>query len=136
MIITNFPSPSEVIFHVTLSLSIYISPIKLPPPLSQMLLEVPDFPREPDRGSHTVPLKSLLYIERSDFMEEGEGGRGRGGFRRLTPSQPVGLKYTSSAISVQQVVKVSVSMSMFRCSRSLLLTVCVCVCVTRIEVVK
>ena len=65
---------------------------------------MPDFPKEPDRGSHTVPLRSLLYIECSDFMEEG-GGKG---FRRLTATQPVGLKYTSSTISVQQVVRVSV----------------------------
>ena len=72
---------------------------------------MPDFPKEPDRGSHTVLLHSLLYIERSDFMEEG-GGKG---FRRLTATQPVGLKYTSSAISVQQVVRVSVCVCILFC---------------------
>ena len=66
-------------------------------------LEVPDFPKDPSRGSHRIPLGSLVYIERSDFLL-GEGGKK--GFRRLTPDQPVGLKYTSSAISVQHVVKV------------------------------
>lgn len=65
-------------------------------------LEVPDFPKDPDRGSHKIPLGPLLYIERSDFMEGSQKG-----FRRLTPNQPVGLKYTSSTISVQNVVKVS-----------------------------
>lgn len=66
-------------------------------------LEVPDFPKDPDRGSHNIPLGPLLYIERSDFMDGDQKG-----FRRLTPNQPVGLKYTSSTISVQNVVKVGV----------------------------
>ena len=64
-------------------------------------LEVPDFPKDPQRGSHNIPLGPLVYIERSDFLEGGQKG-----FRRLTPDQPVGLKYMSSAISVQHVVKV------------------------------
>lgn len=64
-------------------------------------LQVPDFPKDPTRGSHNIPLGPLLYIERSDFMEGNQKG-----FRRLTPDQPVGLKYTSSTISVQHVVKV------------------------------
>lgn len=67
----------------------------------QVLLDVPDFPKDPNRGSHEIPLGRLVYIERSDFIEE--GGKG---FRRLTPNQPVGLKYTSSTISIQHVVKV------------------------------
>ena len=62
---------------------------------------MPDFPRDPERGSHNIPLGPLLYIERSDFMEGLQKG-----FRRLTPEQPVGLKYTSSTISVQHVVMV------------------------------
>lgn len=64
---------------------------------------MPNFPKDPERGSHNIPLGPLLYIERSDFMEGGQKG-----FRRLTPDQPVGLKYTSSTISVQRVVKVGV----------------------------
>ena len=62
---------------------------------------MPDFPKDPQRGSHNIPLGPLVYIERSDFLEGGQKG-----FRRLTPDQPVGLKYMSSAISVQHVVKV------------------------------
>lgn len=64
---------------------------------------MPNFPKDPQQGSHNIPLGPLLYIERSDFMEGGQKG-----FRRLTPDQPVGLKYTSSTISVQHVVKVGV----------------------------
>lgn len=64
-------------------------------------LQVPDFPKDPERGMHSIPLGPLMYIERSDFMEGNQKS-----FRRLTPEQPVGLKYTSSTISVQHVVKV------------------------------
>lgn len=73
-------------------------------------LEVPDFPKEPERGSHNISLGPLLYIERSDFMEGGQKG-----FRRLTPDQPVGLKYTSSTISMQHMVKVGTIVSDIAC---------------------
>ena len=62
---------------------------------------MPDFHKAPERGVHSIPLGPLLHIERSDFSEEDQKG-----FRRLTPRQPVGLKYTSSTISVLHVVKV------------------------------
>ena len=32
-------------------------------------LDVPDFPKEPQRGSHTVTLDRVVYIDRSDFRE-------------------------------------------------------------------
>jgi len=32
-------------------------------------LEVPDFPKEPTRGSHNVTLDRVVYIDRSDFRE-------------------------------------------------------------------
>ena len=32
-------------------------------------LEVPDFPKEPARGSHNVTLDRVVYIDRSDFRE-------------------------------------------------------------------
>ena len=68
-----------------------------------MDIEVPDFPKDPGRGSHNILLGPLLYIERSDFLEGGHKE-----FRRLTPHQPVGLKYTSSTITVQNVIKVPI----------------------------
>lgn len=32
-------------------------------------LDVPDFPAEPERGSHTVSFTEVIYIERDDFRE-------------------------------------------------------------------
>lgn len=32
-------------------------------------LYVPDFPSNPDKGSHTVTFSSVIYIEKSDFKE-------------------------------------------------------------------
>lgn len=32
-------------------------------------IDVPDFPQDPARGSHKVPLASEIFIEASDFRE-------------------------------------------------------------------
>ncbi len=32
-------------------------------------VEMPDFPADEARGSHTVPLERTIYIERDDFQE-------------------------------------------------------------------
>jgi glutaminyl-tRNA synthetase len=34
------------------------------------ILNVPDFPNDPQRGTHSVPFSKVIYIERSDFREE------------------------------------------------------------------
>lgn len=60
-----------------------------------MSVTVPDFPNEPNKGSHTVVLDKTLYIEASDFKDEPEKG-----FRRLTESQPVGLRHAGYIIKV------------------------------------
>ena len=41
-------------------------------------------------GSHQVTLGPEIYIEQNDFKKVGEKG-----YRRLTPDQPVGLRYAS-----------------------------------------
>lgn len=53
-------------------------------------VEVADFPTDPSRSSenHTVAVDNVLFIEQSDFRLIGEKG-----FRRMTPTQTVGLKY-------------------------------------------
>lgn len=56
---------------------------------------VPDFPNEPDKGSHPVVLTKVLYIEATDFKEEPEKG-----YRRLTPKQSVGLRHAGYVIKV------------------------------------
>lgn len=32
-------------------------------------IDVPDFPKEPQRGSHTITLDKVVFIDRSDFRE-------------------------------------------------------------------
>lgn len=56
---------------------------------------VPDFPNEPEKGSHKVTFNNVLYIESSDFKELPENG-----YRRLTPTQCVGLRHSEFVIKV------------------------------------
>lgn len=62
-------------------------------------LTVPDFPAEPDKGSHQIKLCNQIYIERSDFRETSEPG-----YKRLSLQQRVGLRYTPYVIKVVEVV--------------------------------
>lgn len=59
-----------------------------------------DFPNEPERGHHEITFDEILYIEASDFKEIEEKG-----FRRLTPKQPVGLKYTGVVVTFENIEK-------------------------------
>lgn len=63
-------------------------------------VQVPDFPANEAKGSHTVPFSKVVYIEQSDFREVMEKG-----YKRLTPDQPVGLRHAGFVISVQRVIK-------------------------------
>ncbi|KAL3270551.1 hypothetical protein HHI36_021089 [Cryptolaemus montrouzieri] len=63
-------------------------------------LEIPKFPDNPESGIRNATLDKVIFIERTDFMEEGIKG-----FRRLTKSQPVGLKYAGLVLSVTKIVK-------------------------------
>ena len=63
-------------------------------------ITVPDFPNEPERGSHPVQFGSTIYIERSDFKRAPEKG-----YRRLCPGQPVGLRYAGYAVILEEVVE-------------------------------
>ncbi|XP_022658394.1 probable glutamine--tRNA ligase isoform X1 [Varroa destructor] len=66
-----------------------------------ILLDVPDFPAEPNRGSHAVPFDDVIYIEREDFREEA----GDKGYRRLCPGQAVGLRHAGYTIELKDVKK-------------------------------
>lgn len=61
-------------------------------------IQVPDFPSEPERGSHSVTFDKVIYIEATDFKEEMEKG-----YRRLTPTQSVGLRHAGYVIKVRNV---------------------------------
>ncbi|KAG9510490.1 putative glutamine--tRNA ligase, partial [Fragariocoptes setiger] len=64
-------------------------------------IQVPDFPAEPDGKKHTVVFGPVIYIDKSDFKNTTDGDKN---FRRLTLSQPMGLRYVHLVISVQRVV--------------------------------
>jgi glutaminyl-tRNA synthetase len=51
-------------------------------------IKAPWFPKEPEKGSRSMPFSRVVYIERTDFMEEPEKG-----YRRLAPGRTVHLKY-------------------------------------------
>ncbi|CAH2238779.1 jg11657 [Pararge aegeria aegeria] len=63
-------------------------------------IQVPDFPNEPEKGSHNVVLDKVLYIEATDFKETPEKG-----YRRLTPTQSVGLRHAGYVLKVAKVIK-------------------------------
>uniref|UniRef100_A0A182JSA6 Probable glutamine--tRNA ligase n=1 Tax=Anopheles christyi TaxID=43041 RepID=A0A182JSA6_9DIPT len=73
-------------------------------------LSVPDFPNIPEKGTHMVWFDRVVYIERTDFMENVDKS-----FRRLAPGQPVGLKYIGSMLRVESVVRNSDSIEELVC---------------------
>lgn len=65
-------------------------------------LEVPDFPADPEHSSkHMITIEPVIYIEMSDFKNTIEQDKN---FRRLTPVQPVGLRYVHLITTVKKVV--------------------------------
>jgi glutaminyl-tRNA synthetase len=63
-------------------------------------ISVPNHPKDASRGTHTVPLSGVLYIERSDFREEDIKG-----YKRLAPKKSVGLMHASAVITCTDYVK-------------------------------
>lgn len=63
-------------------------------------ITVPDFPTNPERGSHSISFDRVVYIEQSDFKEIPEKG-----YRRLSPTQTVGLRHAGQVIKVTEVKK-------------------------------
>lgn len=63
-------------------------------------LDVPDFPDNANKQQHSIIFDRIVYIEASDFKEIGEKD-----FRRLTPNQTVGLKYSGVVLKVDSVEK-------------------------------
>ena len=52
---------------------VVLSPLKVTignlPPDAAATIDVPDFPTEPHKGSHTISFDKVIYIDRSDFRE-------------------------------------------------------------------
>jgi len=57
-------------------------------------ISVPNHPKDASRGSHTVPLSGVVYIEKSDFRKEDVKG-----YKRLAPKKAVGLMHASAVIT-------------------------------------
>ncbi|XP_060650440.1 probable glutamine--tRNA ligase [Drosophila nasuta] len=93
--VLNVSAPRRLIVLEPLKVTISNYPHK-----AAVELEVPNFPQNPELGTHKITLDRVLYIERSDFKEEPEKG-----YRRLSPQQSVGLRHAGLVISVEQVVR-------------------------------
>lgn len=65
-----------------------------------IVLSVPDFPSNPEKGEHKIYFDKVVYIERTDYREKPEKD-----FRRLTPSQSVGLRYSGYVIKLTEAIK-------------------------------
>ncbi|CAG9816307.1 unnamed protein product [Phaedon cochleariae] len=63
-------------------------------------ISVPNFPNKPELGNHTVRFDRTIYIEKNDFMEVGDKG-----YRRLTKSQPVGIRHSGFILEVTDIKK-------------------------------
>ncbi|KJE91215.1 glutaminyl-tRNA synthetase [Capsaspora owczarzaki ATCC 30864] len=61
-------------------------------------IEVLRIPGDASKGLRSVPVGKTMFIDRSDFREANEAG-----FRRLTPTQPVALKYCSLLITLASI---------------------------------
>lgn len=73
-------------------------------------IEIHDFPAEEDKdkckdgcehNKHRVTIEPVIYLESTDFKNSSEPDKN---FRRLTPVQPVGLRFVHLLISVKEVV--------------------------------
>ncbi|XP_076264536.1 glutaminyl-tRNA synthetase [Rhynchophorus ferrugineus] len=63
-------------------------------------ISVPNFPNNPELGNHTVIFNKVIYIEKNDFMEVGDKN-----YRRLTKTQPVGLRHAGYILEVVDIKK-------------------------------
>lgn len=66
-------------------------------------IEVPDYPADPENSSnHKITIEQVIYLEQSDFKNSTETDKN---FRRLTPNQPVGLRFVHLIISVKKITE-------------------------------
>lgn len=102
------PAVLEAVVRSTLNLSaprtmVVLHPLKVTIKkggIQSKKLSVPDFPDNPEKGSHEITFSSVIYIEKDDFMETGEKG-----YRRLTKDQAVGLRYAGYVLKLLKVAK-------------------------------
>lgn len=73
-------------------------------------LEVPDFPKNPEKGSHKITVSPVIFIDKSDFQLSDSSS-----FFGLAPGKIVGLKYCPFKIKCIDVVKDGENVSEVRC---------------------
>lgn len=93
--VLNVTAPRVLVVLEPLKVTITNFPHEAPVSIS-----VPDFPNNPQKGSHNIWLSKELYIERTDFAEFPDKS-----YRRLTAAQPVGLRYAGVVIKVQEIIR-------------------------------
>lgn len=93
--VLNVTAPRVLVVLEPLKVTIVNFPHEAP-----LAISVPDFPNNPQNGSHNIWLAKDIYIERTDFTEFPDKS-----YRRLTPSQSVGLRYAGIAIKVQEIIR-------------------------------
>ncbi|KAJ8975503.1 hypothetical protein NQ317_010618 [Molorchus minor] len=91
----NVSSPRRMVVLEPLEIIIENFPSDTP-----VRVQVPNFPNKPELGSHEVAFDRVVYIERTDFMEEGDKG-----YRCLTKSQSVGLRHAGYVLEVSDIKK-------------------------------
>lgn len=84
---------------------VVLEPLKITitnfPSDSPIILDVADFPGQTDcKTSHNITFDRVVYIEQTDFKEAPEKG-----YRRLSPSQTVGLRHAGVVLKVSEVLK-------------------------------
>jgi len=75
------------------------------PGSSTIELIAPNFPSDESKGSHKIYFDKVVYIDASDFQENSEADKS---YKRLSLSQPVGLRYSGYQISVKEVKKIPI----------------------------
>ncbi|XP_037956511.1 probable glutamine--tRNA ligase isoform X2 [Teleopsis dalmanni] len=93
--VLNVTAPRRLVVLEPLKVTITNFPHKAP-----IELEIPNFPQNPEKGTHKILLDRVIYIEQSDFKILPEKG-----YRRLSPEQNVGLRHAGLVISVKEVKK-------------------------------
>ena len=92
--VLNVTAPRRLVvlepLKVTLKNYPYDTPIEI---------EVPNFPQNPELGTHKITLDRVIYIEQSDFKMEPEKG-----YRRLAPNQTVGLRHANLVLSLKEYI--------------------------------
>lgn len=91
----NLSAPRRLVVLEPIKVTITNFPFKV-----SQVISVPNFPNNPQQGSHNVTLDRVIYIERSDFKENPEKG-----YHRLSPNQGVGLRHAGYVLTLTEIKK-------------------------------